>query len=40
MGIAIFLVLAFVMLGVERLVTYSRAHPRHHGTPNLPTRKH
>jgi hypothetical protein len=32
MGIAIFLILAFVMLGVDRLVTYyKRSHPVQHG---------
>jgi hypothetical protein len=30
MGVALFLVLAFVMLGVDRLVKYTRHHPRHH----------
>lgn len=37
MGVAIFLVLAFVLLGVDRLVTYRREHPRHH-LPYLPHR--
>jgi hypothetical protein len=33
MGIAIFLVIAFVMLGVERLVSHMRTHhhPARHG---------
>ena len=38
MGVAIFLVLAFVMLAVERLVTHHRLHshtPRHEVTPRL-----
>jgi hypothetical protein len=31
MGVAVFMVLAFVMLGVDRLVKYTRSHyPRHH----------
>jgi hypothetical protein len=33
MGIAIFLIIAFVMLGVERLVAHKRTHhhPAQHG---------
>jgi hypothetical protein len=38
MGVAIFLILAFVLMGVERLVTYRREHARHH--PYLPHRNH
>jgi hypothetical protein len=30
MGVAVFMVLAFVMLGVERLVKYTRQPSRHH----------
>lgn len=32
MGYALFLVIAFVMLIVERLVAISRSHPRHEDT--------
>jgi hypothetical protein len=31
MGIAIFLIIAFVMLGVERLATLKRSHHSVHG---------
>jgi hypothetical protein len=32
MGVAIFLIIAFVMFGVERLVVnYRRSHPMNHG---------
>jgi hypothetical protein len=32
MGVAIFLVIAFVMLGVDRLIAYRRSHhPVQHG---------
>lgn len=31
MGIAVFVVIAFVMLGVERLATHKRSHTASHG---------